>query len=171
MAHPSTYLNKILLGSRQGQLQLWNIRTCKLVCLLSHTQTTRVSSLYLQSHIETSYPDYPGLITVLTVSYRDLIPRLPRSHHCTYSLIPRPHTQTTQVSSLYLQSHTETSYPDYPGLITVLTVSYRDLIPRLPWSHHCTYSLIPKPHAQTPLACLYIVSYQNHACSLIPRPD
>lgn len=27
MMHPSTYLNKILLGSRQGQLQLWNIRT------------------------------------------------------------------------------------------------------------------------------------------------
>ena len=29
--HPSTYLNKILLGSAQGELQLWNIRTNKLV--------------------------------------------------------------------------------------------------------------------------------------------
>ena len=29
--HPSTYLNKILLGSRTGQLQLWNIRTSKLI--------------------------------------------------------------------------------------------------------------------------------------------
>uniref|UniRef100_A0A3B5KSB5 WD repeat domain 36 n=1 Tax=Xiphophorus couchianus TaxID=32473 RepID=A0A3B5KSB5_9TELE len=27
MMHPSTYLNKVLLGSRQGALQLWNIRT------------------------------------------------------------------------------------------------------------------------------------------------
>ena len=25
--HPSTYLNKILFGSKQGKLQLWNIRT------------------------------------------------------------------------------------------------------------------------------------------------
>ena len=25
--HPSTYLNKILFGSRQGNLQLWNIKT------------------------------------------------------------------------------------------------------------------------------------------------
>lgn len=25
--HPSTYLNKILLGSEQGSLQLWNIRS------------------------------------------------------------------------------------------------------------------------------------------------
>jgi U3 small nucleolar RNA-associated protein 21 len=25
--HPSTYLNKVLLGSREGELQLWNIRT------------------------------------------------------------------------------------------------------------------------------------------------
>ncbi|XP_069481588.1 WD repeat-containing protein 36 [Ambystoma mexicanum] len=29
--HPSTYVNKILLGSRQGSLQLWNIKTNKLV--------------------------------------------------------------------------------------------------------------------------------------------
>lgn len=31
LCHPPTYLNKILLGSRQGQLQLWNVRTSKLV--------------------------------------------------------------------------------------------------------------------------------------------
>ncbi|XP_032426472.1 WD repeat-containing protein 36 [Xiphophorus hellerii] len=31
MMHPSTYLNKVLLGSRQGALQLWNIRTSKLL--------------------------------------------------------------------------------------------------------------------------------------------
>lgn len=31
VVHPSTYLNKLLLGSQQGQLQLWNIRTSKLV--------------------------------------------------------------------------------------------------------------------------------------------
>lgn len=27
MLHPSTYLNKILLGGRDGTMQLWNIRT------------------------------------------------------------------------------------------------------------------------------------------------
>ncbi|XP_058473058.1 WD repeat-containing protein 36 [Solea solea] len=31
MMHPSTYLNKILLGSSQGALQLWNIKTSKLL--------------------------------------------------------------------------------------------------------------------------------------------
>ncbi|XP_046967212.1 WD repeat-containing protein 36 [Vanessa cardui] len=31
ICHPPTYLNKILLGSEQGQLQIWNIRTAKLV--------------------------------------------------------------------------------------------------------------------------------------------
>lgn len=25
--HPATYLNKVLVGSREGELQLWNIRT------------------------------------------------------------------------------------------------------------------------------------------------
>lgn len=29
--HPSTYLNKILVGSMEGRLQLWNIRTQKLI--------------------------------------------------------------------------------------------------------------------------------------------
>lgn len=29
--HPSTYLNKILFGSKQGSLQLWNIKQNKLV--------------------------------------------------------------------------------------------------------------------------------------------
>jgi len=31
VCHPSTYLNKILVGSQQGRLQLWNFKTCKLV--------------------------------------------------------------------------------------------------------------------------------------------
>lgn len=29
--HPNTYLNKILLGSEQGQMQLWNIKTMKMI--------------------------------------------------------------------------------------------------------------------------------------------
>ena len=33
--HPSTYLNKILLGSQSGELQLWNIRTNKLIYTFS----------------------------------------------------------------------------------------------------------------------------------------
>ncbi|CAL8341870.1 unnamed protein product [Arctogadus glacialis] len=31
LAHPSTYLNKVLLGSSQGALQLWNLKTNKLL--------------------------------------------------------------------------------------------------------------------------------------------
>lgn len=27
LMHPATYLNKLLVGSREGELQLWNIRT------------------------------------------------------------------------------------------------------------------------------------------------
>ena len=29
--HPNTYMNKILLGSEQGHLQLWNVKTAKLI--------------------------------------------------------------------------------------------------------------------------------------------
>lgn len=31
MIHPSTYLNKILVASTQGTMQIWNIRTGKLI--------------------------------------------------------------------------------------------------------------------------------------------
>eukprot|EP00041_Stephanoeca_diplocostata_P026608 m.720409 g.720409 ORF g.720409 m.720409 type:complete len:924 (-) comp23004_c1_seq1:188-2959(-) len=31
LVHPSTYLNKVLLGSRQGRLQLWNINSKKMI--------------------------------------------------------------------------------------------------------------------------------------------
>lgn len=31
IAHPATYLNKILVGSKQGKMQLWNLKTCKLL--------------------------------------------------------------------------------------------------------------------------------------------
>lgn len=31
IAHPHTYLNKIILGSQQGTLQLWNIKSNKLI--------------------------------------------------------------------------------------------------------------------------------------------
>lgn len=31
IAHPATYLNKVLLGSKQGKLQLWNLNTCKMI--------------------------------------------------------------------------------------------------------------------------------------------
>jgi U3 small nucleolar RNA-associated protein 21 len=29
--HPDTYLNKIVLGTREGQIQLWNVATKKLI--------------------------------------------------------------------------------------------------------------------------------------------
>ena len=31
IVHPATYINKVLFGSRQGSLQLWNIRTAKCI--------------------------------------------------------------------------------------------------------------------------------------------
>ncbi len=31
MLHPITYLNKILFGSRQGGMQLWNIKSSNLI--------------------------------------------------------------------------------------------------------------------------------------------
>ena len=52
LMHPSTYLNKILLCSKQGQMQLWNIKT-KYV----HTS----SSITLYVCIALSYKDHNKL--------------------------------------------------------------------------------------------------------------
>ena len=35
LMHPSTYLNKVLLGSKQGTMQLWNIRQDKMLYIYS----------------------------------------------------------------------------------------------------------------------------------------
>jgi U3 small nucleolar RNA-associated protein 21 len=37
MMHPDTYLNKIILGSQQGILQLWNVKTKKLIYTFDHS--------------------------------------------------------------------------------------------------------------------------------------
>ncbi|XP_054708031.1 WD repeat-containing protein 36-like [Uloborus diversus] len=43
LVHPSTYLNKVLLGSHEGGLQLWNLRTNKLVYLFQGWNSAVVS--------------------------------------------------------------------------------------------------------------------------------
>ncbi|RSH91126.1 hypothetical protein EHS25_010302 [Saitozyma podzolica] len=34
--HPSTYLNKVIVGGQNGELQLWNTRTCSLIHTFTH---------------------------------------------------------------------------------------------------------------------------------------
>ncbi|KAK8858577.1 hypothetical protein IAR55_002806 [Kwoniella newhampshirensis] len=36
LMHPATYLNKVLIGSQEGELQLWNVRTCSLIHTFPH---------------------------------------------------------------------------------------------------------------------------------------
>ncbi|OQR88110.1 hypothetical protein ACHHYP_07540 [Achlya hypogyna] len=45
LLHPSTYLNKILVGSAQGSLQLWNVRTLKCVFAFKgwHSEVTAMA--------------------------------------------------------------------------------------------------------------------------------
>jgi U3 small nucleolar RNA-associated protein 21 len=31
MAHPDTYLNKVVVGSQEGRLQLWNFSSCRML--------------------------------------------------------------------------------------------------------------------------------------------
>jgi U3 small nucleolar RNA-associated protein 21 len=40
MMHPDTYMNKILLGSEQGQLQLWNIKQMKMIYIFKGWQAS-----------------------------------------------------------------------------------------------------------------------------------
>ncbi|WVO12563.1 hypothetical protein L204_100167 [Cryptococcus depauperatus] len=36
LMHPATYLNKVLIGSKEGEMQLWNVRTCALIHSFPH---------------------------------------------------------------------------------------------------------------------------------------
>lgn len=45
MMHPNTYLNKVLLGSKQGKLQLWNVLRGKMIAEFSHWTDAQITVL------------------------------------------------------------------------------------------------------------------------------
>ncbi|XP_051875459.1 WD repeat-containing protein 36 isoform X2 [Pristis pectinata] len=73
LLHPSTYINKILLGSEQGSLQLWNIKSNKLlytfqgwgssVCVLQQAPAVDVVAVGLAS----------GMIIVHNLKYDEMV--------------------------------------------------------------------------------------------------
>lgn len=72
MMHPSTYLNKVLLGSRQGALQLWNIRTrwghrrhCSAAATYCVAMAMLTSLLFLLSKLLFTFPGWLAAVTVL----------------------------------------------------------------------------------------------------------
>lgn len=47
--HPATYLNKVLVASNEGDMQLWNIRTqCVESCAIILLNSTLLQNLYTQ---------------------------------------------------------------------------------------------------------------------------
>jgi U3 small nucleolar RNA-associated protein 21 len=57
--HPATYLNKVLVGSQEGELQLWNIRTGWVIQCFS--------SLTLRSLIHTFSSPNPSSVSPVTI--------------------------------------------------------------------------------------------------------
>ncbi|TGZ53856.1 WD repeat-containing protein 36 [Temnothorax longispinosus] len=51
LMHPNTYMNKILLGSEQGQLQLWNIKLSKMVYTFQGWQSRVTATSLNNGHI------------------------------------------------------------------------------------------------------------------------
>ncbi|WVR06365.1 hypothetical protein IAU60_003396 [Kwoniella sp. DSM 27419] len=77
MMHPSTYLNKVLVGSAQGELQLWNVRTCSLIHTFPHSTPASPSPItaIVQSPaidvIGVGYLD--GHVRILDIRQGDLV--------------------------------------------------------------------------------------------------
>ena len=75
--HPSTYLNKVLVGSSQGELQLWNTRTCSLIHSFppsSSTDPSAVTSLTQSPAIDVIGVGYAnGVVKVIDIRQDDLV--------------------------------------------------------------------------------------------------
>ncbi|OCF43580.1 U3 small nucleolar RNA-associated protein 21 [Kwoniella heveanensis CBS 569] len=75
--HPSTYLNKVLVGSQQGELQLWNVRTCSLIHTFPHptpTSPSPVTTIVQSPAIDVVGVGYlDGSIRVLDIKHGDLV--------------------------------------------------------------------------------------------------
>ncbi|WVW84648.1 hypothetical protein I302_106682 [Kwoniella bestiolae CBS 10118] len=75
--HPSTYLNKVLIGSQQGELQLWNVRSCSLIHTFSHPTPASASPItaIVQSPaidvVGVGYTD--GSVRILDIRQGDLV--------------------------------------------------------------------------------------------------
>ncbi|KAK1925552.1 WD-repeat protein [Papiliotrema laurentii] len=68
LLHPATYLNKVLIGSKEGELQLWNTRTCSLIHSFPHPSPSSASSV-------TALCQSPA-IDVIGVGYLDGVVRV-----------------------------------------------------------------------------------------------
>ena len=74
LSHPNTYLNKILIGSSTGKLQLWNIRTGSLIMnfkgyssgitTIEQTPSVDVMAIGLED----------GTVDILNLKYDEVIP-------------------------------------------------------------------------------------------------
>ncbi|WRT67784.1 uncharacterized protein IL334_004758 [Kwoniella shivajii] len=77
LMHPSTYLNKVLIGSQQGELQLWNVRTCSLIHTFAHP--TPASSSPITAIVQSPAIDVIGVgyldgrVRVLDIRQGDLV--------------------------------------------------------------------------------------------------
>ncbi|ODO10103.1 hypothetical protein I350_02331 [Cryptococcus amylolentus CBS 6273] len=75
--HPATYLNKVLIGSREGEMQLWNTRTCSLIYTFPHENPSEPSAIttIVQSPavdvVAVGYQD--GAIRVHDIKHGDLV--------------------------------------------------------------------------------------------------
>ncbi|WVQ86757.1 hypothetical protein IAS59_000473 [Cryptococcus gattii] len=77
LMHPATYLNKVLVGSRQGELQLWNVRTCALVHSFPHPTPSNPSPI--TTIVQTPAVDVVGIghldgsIRIQDIKHGDLV--------------------------------------------------------------------------------------------------
>ncbi|WVQ82957.1 hypothetical protein IAT38_005093 [Cryptococcus sp. DSM 104549] len=75
--HPATYLNKVLIGSKQGELQIWNVRTCTMIHSFPHPTPSAPSEIttIVQSPavdvVGVGYTD--GAVRVLDIRQGDLV--------------------------------------------------------------------------------------------------
>ncbi|WWC70746.1 uncharacterized protein I206_104697 [Kwoniella pini CBS 10737] len=77
LMHPSTYLNKILIGSQQGELQLWNVRTCSLIHTFPHptpASSSPVTAIVQSPAIDVVGVGYlDGVVRILDIRQGDLV--------------------------------------------------------------------------------------------------
>ncbi|WVQ96671.1 hypothetical protein IAU59_003777 [Kwoniella sp. CBS 9459] len=77
LMHPSTYLNKVLIGSQQGELQLWNVRTCSLIHTFPHptpASPSPITTIVQSPAIDVVGVGYlDGSIRVLDIKHGDLV--------------------------------------------------------------------------------------------------
>ncbi|MEJ1286354.1 WD repeat domain 36 [Cricetulus griseus] len=144
--HPSTYLNKILLGSEQGSLQLWNVKSNLIDCFLLDSAPLNITMSPTGDFLATSHVDHLGIYLWSNISLYSVVSLRPLPPDYVPSVVMLPgtcQTQGTEVLEEQIEPSDEMIEYESPEQLSEQLVTL-SLLPESRWKNLLNLDVIKK---------------------------